>query len=172
MEENKIISHITKGLVIAAVYIIIDLAANFAGIKLENYYGWIMMCLLIGAIIWSCIHYGKQMDNNVTFGKVFVHGFKTSAVVSCLLFVYSVLLFYVISPELIDQMVAKGIEQAEKRGQDIPEDSKGIMTKMTKVFVLVGAILGPLILGCIASLIGAAVAKKRPINPLTQQGGI
>jgi hypothetical protein len=45
------------------------------------------------------------------------------------------------------------------------------MKKYFMIFLVLGVIFGTLVWGCIASLIGAAVAKKKKINPLDQMPG-
>ena len=45
-----------------------------------------------------------------------------------------------------------------------------MMKKYFMLFLVLGVIVGNLIFGCIGSLIGAAAAKKRKINPMDQFG--
>jgi hypothetical protein len=51
------------------------------------------------------------------------------------------------------------------------EQATTMMKKYFMIFLVIGVIFGTLIWGCIASLIGAAVAKKKKNNPLDQMLG-
>jgi len=68
------------------------------------------------------------------------------------------------------------MQQTKMEEQGLPDDrietTMSMMKKYFTLFLILGVIFGNLIFGCIASLIGAAIAKKKPINPLTQQGGM
>jgi len=169
--EKKVTTHVTKGLVIALIFIVLDLVLFFAGLKLESWVGWVTALLTIGAYIWACISYANEMNNAVTFGNVFAHGFKTSAVVACIFFLYTLLFLYVIAPEFIDQVMQKQIEEAEKAGsmQEINEDAMALGKKIGKIMALVVSIIGTLFIGVIGSLIGAAIAKKNPPTPFSTQ---
>jgi hypothetical protein len=60
--------------------------------------------------------------------------------------------------------------QMEKRGLDDDKLEQGMtmMKKYFMIFLVLGVIFGTLIWGAIASLIGAAVAKKKKNNALDQ----
>jgi hypothetical protein len=60
----------------------------------------------------------------------------------------------------------------EERGmtEDQIETAMAFTKKYFTAFMIFGVLLGTLIFGCIASLIGAAIAKKKPINPMNQGG--
>ncbi len=166
--EKKITSHIIKGLLAALVLIIYDVASHFFNFK---YAGWFAVCwclILVAAIIWGCITYGRQMDHNVTYGSLFTHGFKITAVLCCIWFVYTLLTVYVFFPGMINEIIDRGIEEAKKRGNYSDENMKrgiGRVRSITRVVILAGAVLGPLIVGVIGALLGAAFAKKSPRTP-------
>jgi len=63
--------------------------------------------------------------------------------------------------------------QMEKQGLDDDklEQATTMMKKYFMIFLVIGVIFGTLIWGSIASLIGAAVAKKKKFNPLDQIPG-
>jgi hypothetical protein len=174
MENKTVTSHITKGLIIALVLIVIDLVAMFTDLKLQSWYGWVSGCLMLAAFIWACINYANQMNNAVTFGSVFGHGFKTSAVVACFFFVYTLLVVYVIAPEFIPKMMEKQMADAEKAGKLPPnisdedlERGKQMALKFAKIGALAGSVLVTLIVGAIGSVLGAAFARKNPPTPFS-----
>jgi hypothetical protein len=174
MEENKIMSPQIKGLLIALIVIILGIAGYFTGIGFSSWYNWVVNAIMFAAIIIACVHFANQKQGYVTFGNVFLHGFKITAVVAVIVLVYSLLAFTVLFPDLKEKMFEMQQAQMEKQGLDDDKLEQGMtmMKKYFMIFLVLGVIFGTLIWGCIASLIGAAVAKKKPINPLTQQGGM
>ena len=170
--EKKIITHITKGLIIALVLVVFDLVAGFAGFRFDTWYRWTSTLVLVAGIIWACISFSNQNDHAIGFGGLFTHGFKTSAVVSCMIFIFTLVSIFLLFPETRDIALQKAREQMEQNGkysQDQIDQGIEITKKLFVPFAIAGAILGTLIVGTIASLIGAAVAKKKPVTPFDQQ---
>ena len=166
--ENKITSNVTKGLIISLILIVIDLIAGFANFRFTTWFRWIPSLILVAALIWACINYGAQNNSLVTFGNVFAHGFKTSAVVACILVVYTILSIFVIFPESRDQALEIARKQLEEKGnlsEDTIDQGLEVSKKLFIPFAIAGAILGTIVVGLIASLIGAAVTKKIPPSP-------
>jgi len=165
--ETKITSHIIKGLLLALVLIVISVIGQLAGLILQSWYGWISIVVFVGGIIWATIYYGQQMNNNVTFGNLFAHGFKTTAVTTCIVFIYTLLSIYVLFPGFIDQIVEKGMEKAREQGKVTEEQLQqgaGMIKKVTTITLIAGGLIGNLIVGLVGALIGAGAAKKNP-NP-------
>lgn len=170
MEENKILSPQVKGLIIALIIIILGIAGYYSGLAFTNWYNWIVNGVMLIALIIACVHYANQKEGYVTFGKVFLHGFVTSIVITVILLVYTIIAFKFLFPDMQDRIFEMQTEQMEKRGLD-SEKMEQAMTMMKRFFwpfLIMGVIFGNLIFGCIASLIGAAVAKKNKVNPLDQ----
>jgi len=174
MEENKIMSPQIKGLLISLIVIILGIAGYFTNLAFSSWYGWIVNLVMIAAIIIACVHYANQKQGYVTFGNVFLHGFKITAVVIVILLIYTVLAFTVLFPDMKEKIFEMQRTKMEESGidDDKLETAMDTMKKYFWVGMAIAVIFGNLIFGCIASLIGAAVAKKKPINPLTQQGGM
>jgi len=168
MEENKITSHLVKGLIIGLILIVISVGVQFAGIKRDSWpVQLVSTCILIGGIIWSVWYYGKQKDNFVTFGNLFAHGFKTTAIIAVIVIVFTII-FFVAFPEYKDQALEESRKQMEERGK-LTDDQIDQGLKIAKRFFLV-AVIGSIlviyaILGAISSLIGAAITKKKPVTP-------
>jgi amino acid transporter len=162
--ETKVTSPVIKGLLITLVLTIIGFVGRMANLQYETWFAWLSYGLLITAIIISCIIYSNQLNHNVTFGNVFANGFKTTAVVTCLTILFMVILLLAM-PEMKEEMIEHMQKQAEKGSsatEEQLEQSRELIPKMFWVFVIGGILLGYLIMGCIASLIGAAIAKKNP----------
>jgi NADH:ubiquinone oxidoreductase subunit 6 (subunit J) len=169
--ENKITPAWQKGLLISLVLILIGLIIYFAGQAQNKALGWIQFCVMIGAIIWACTSYAKQMQGNVTFGNVFAHGFKVAAAIAAITAVYTFIAFKFIYPEMIDASVEEARKNMEAKGNMTDDQIKQGLDIMKKFFVPIaigGLLLMTAILGVVASLIGAAVAKKNP-NPIPEQ---
>jgi hypothetical protein len=169
--EKKITPHTTKGLLLALLLIIIDIVASIAGIKFETWFRWLPTLIFLAVIIWACINYANQMDNQLTFGNLFVHGFKTSAVVASIMVIYTVLSLYVIFPEQIEQGLEMARQQMEEKNIPQANIDQGLelARKFNVPFAIMGAIFGTLIVGAIGSLIGGAIAKKNPPSPFQEQ---
>ncbi len=169
--ENKITPAWQKGLLISLVLIVIGLIIYFAGQAQNKAIGWIQFCIMMGAIIWACINFAKQMQGNVTFGNVFAHGFKVTAAIAAITAVYAFLAFKFIYPELIDASIEEARKNMEAKGNVSDDQIKQALDMMKRFFIpfaIGGTLIMSAILGAVASLIGAAVAKKNP-NPTLEQ---
>jgi len=171
MEEKKVMTHVTKGLLVSLILIVLGIVAHFAGIENQSWYRWLPLIILFVAIIWACVNYSTQMNNQVTFGNLFAHGFKMSAVITVILILWSVLSITLIFPEIKEKAIETARQQMEDAGKmndSQIEQALDVTRRFFMVFVIGFTLLGTLIVGAIASLIGAAVAKKKPVNPLDQ----
>jgi hypothetical protein len=119
--------------------------------------------LLIVGLIYGAILFSNENKNQVTFGNVFAHGFKTTAVVIVITVLYTVIAFKFLFPDMLDIVLEMSRKQMLKNPKMTDEMIEQAMT-MTKKYFLPFAIGGTIIatgfLGLIGSLIGAAVAKK------------
>ena len=129
----------------------------------------IPMVVMLGGIVWACLSFSKQMDGNVTFGNVFSHGFKTSAIVAAIMGLYVALSLTVLFPESLDRaMELQRLEMIKKGVSDSDVDK--YMTMGRKMALPMGTIFSViiyLVVGAISALLGASVAKKNP-NPVMQ----
>jgi uncharacterized membrane protein len=164
--ETKVTSPVIKGLLIALVLILISVAAFATGQNDSSWSQWGSTLLLCGGVIASCIIYANQMNHNVTFGNVFAHGFKTGAVVTCIVIVFTVV-FILLKPEIKEMAMEKARAEMEKNKNASEADiQKGVDIMKSFFYVItIGFILVmDLVISLISALIGAAVAKKNP-NP-------
>ena len=77
----------------------------------------------------------------------------------------------VLFPEMKDKTLEMARQRMEERGNlsdSQIEQGVEFTKKFFIPFAIGGTLLGTLIFGTVASLIGAAVAKKKPVNPLDQ----
>jgi uncharacterized membrane protein YcgQ (UPF0703/DUF1980 family) len=160
--EQKITSHIVKGSMIALLLILINIIGQLTGFIYHENYRWIGTTTYVLALIISAIYFSKQHGQQINFGMAFTHGFKTTAVITCLLFIYTLLSVYLLFPQQIDHFVQLGVEEAKRQGKTDAEMKEG-MTIARKVLVisfLAGGLMINLITGVLGSLLGAAIAKK------------
>lgn len=170
MEENKILSPQIKGIIISLIVIILGIVGYYSGLAFSGWYNWVVNGVMIIALIFACVHFANQKEGYVTFGKVFMHGFLTTIVITVILLVYTILAFKVLFPDMqekVFEMQEKALEKQDLDSEKM-EQAMNMMKKFFWPFMIMGIIFGNLIFGCIASLIGAAVAKKNKVNPLEQ----
>lgn len=171
MESKKPISTIVAGLILAFALIVMSSIFSLAGDSTSRPGGgWISYLIIIGGLILFIHLYAKSQNNYVSFGDLFSYGFKTTAMMTLVF-----LIFIVILAIAFPEMKEKALEAArdEMEGQRRMSDSDietgmELMEKYFWVFMAGATMLGFLIVGCIGSLIGAAITKKNPKNPMHQ----
>lgn len=52
MEEKKVMTHVTKGLLASLIIIVVGVIAHFANIEMESWYRWTSALIPLVAIIW------------------------------------------------------------------------------------------------------------------------
>jgi len=170
-EEKKVMTHVVKGVIIALLLIVLGLVGHFAGFDMQNWFRWLPLIILFAAIIWGCTYYSTQLNGYVTFGNVFSHGFKMTAVITVILIIWTVISVTLIFPEIKEKALDTARQQMEDRGTMSSAEidrAVDITKRFFMVFTIGYIVFAMLIVGAIASLIGAAVAKKKPVNPLDQ----
>jgi hypothetical protein len=162
--EQPITSTTTKGLVIGLIIIIVELARYFANVDISGPTRWIGFAVFIGGVIWSVYSYGKQIDYHSTFGNYFAHGFKVAALVTSIMIIY-IIIFIILFPDFKEKALDQTrIAMRENKKMTEEEVTQG-MEWARKFFMvgLVGAtLLGYIIFGAVAALIGAAITKRQP----------
>lgn len=163
MEEKKITTTTTKGLIIGLILVVLGLVIYFTKIDINGPSRWLGYVVFIGGIIWSVNSYGKEVDYNSTFGNYFAHGFKVAAFVTAILIIYMVI-FNALFPDFKEMALNEAKKAMAKKNMTPEQISQGIeMTrKFFMVFVIGGTLVGYLLFGALASLVGAAVTKKEP----------
>ena len=166
--KKKSSDFISKAILLSLILIVIDLIGGFAHLRFESWFRWTSTIVMVIAIIVFCIQFGKQQTEGVTFGKVFGYGFKISLVVSAIMVIYSLLSFYVIFPELTEQILVKTRTDLQAKG-GMTDDQIDQAVAMTKKFLqplplVIFAFLATLFFSTIASLLGAAFTKKSEPN--------
>ena len=170
--ENKITTPVVKGIILSLILIIYGLVIYFVDSMEHPQLAYAQYAIIIGGLIWACISYSRQLNANVTFGNLFAHGFKTTAVITVIMLAYTLIAVKFLFPEMVDKSMQMSREQMEKSGKlsDSQIDQQLSMVKDHFVLItVVGIIIGSAIIGAVSSLIGAAVAKKKPQDPFGNQ---
>jgi len=157
-------THIPYGLVTGLAMIVIGVILQVTNMNFAPGIKWLGIVPFIIGIILNGIAFSKANDANVTFGKVYGSCFKATAIIAIVMFVWSLASLFIF-PNMKDQMIEMTrAEMAKNPGmsEEIIEKSISITRKFYTSFLLGGALFGSLLYGAIFSLIGAAVAKKKP----------
>ena len=171
MELKKPISSVVAGLIIAGLIIVVSTIFSMTGDGSSRPGGgWITYLIIFGGLILFINLYAKAKDNYVTFGELFSYGFKSTAMMTLVFLIFITILSFAM-PEMKEKAIEAGRLEMEKQGKMSDGDidkAMGLMEKYFWVFMAGASMLWFLIIGCIGSLIGAAVTKKRPVNQMQQ----
>lgn len=170
MKEQKPISHFIAGLIISAMLIVFSLGIYFLDMMQNRAMAWISYLILIGGLILFINLYGKAKNYELGFGGLFGYGFKSTAIIALSMGLFS-LLFFLAFPEFKEQILEMTRNAMEEQGKATDKQIEDMFSMMDKNFLLfyIGfPILGYVFFGVIGSLIGAAVTRKNPVNPLNQ----
>ena len=167
--ENQVTTHIVKGLILSVISIVFSIVIYVFNLYEMSVLSYINYAIFIGGLIYGAVLYSNQNGHNVTFGNLFAHGFKTTAVVIVISSIYTLLAFKVLFPDMLEKVLdlsKKKMLENPKMTDEMVDQAMTMTRKFFIPFALGGAIIGTGVLGAIGSLIGAAVAKKNP-NPFT-----
>lgn len=170
MQETKPISHFVAGAILGALLVVYSIVLYFLDQMQNQTLGYLSYVILIGGLIFFIHQYAKSKNNQVTFGNLFSYGFKATAIVILIMLVF-VIGFNMAFPEFKDQILQTMREKMEEDGKstdDQIETAVGMFSRNYILFAAIGTVIGMAILGAIGSLIGAAVTKKKPVNPMDQ----
>jgi hypothetical protein len=172
--EKKPVTHFISGIIIGLVLIVFFLAFYFTGNAFKkSALTYLPTFFFVIAIVYSVVQYSKALNHNVTFGNCFSYGFKTTAIVAIIMAVF-VAVFIFAFPDYKESFLEFMTAEMEKGSSNLSDEQKEKGLEMTGKFfnvsVIGGGLFMNLIVGAIASLIGAALAKKNPQGPFVQQG--
>ncbi|HZI69041.1 MAG TPA: DUF4199 domain-containing protein [Hanamia sp.] len=161
--EQTVTTSTTKGIVISLILIVIALITYFLNLNTSSALQYISYLVYVIGIIWSINVYGKQIDHNSTFGNYFAHGFKIAALVTVIMIVY-IVIFVMLFPDIREKALEAARSRMVSKGatQDQITQGLNITKKFFMVFIIAGTLIGYLIFGALASLIGAGITKKNP----------
>ena len=172
MEKKKDTSHFVYGIIIALIMIVFFITVLLTRLW-EMYFlvlGISILIFILG-IIFACIQFSKIEKGNIIFGDLFAKGFKTAMLAALILIVWS-LLQPIIFSNMQGEIIAYTTNFMRQKGADNAAINRTIESIKYPNYTLEIAqkIFGYAIMGAVASLLGAAIAKKNPQanNPFEQ----
>ena len=168
--DKQITSHILKGAILGGISILFSIIIYVFNLYTTQWLSFLSYAIFIGGIIYGNILFANQNENNVSFGNIFAHGFKTTAVVIVITVLYTVLSLFIF-PDMVDKIIEISRTAMAKNPQmtdEMIEQGIAMTKKLFLPFAIAGAIFFTGFFGAIGSLIGAAVAKKNPVDPFKQ----
>ncbi|WP_160712775.1 DUF4199 domain-containing protein [Chitinophaga solisilvae] len=152
--------HVAYGLITALVLILISITTFLLKINTESWVGWLSGIALVAGVVLSCIAFSKQAVGG-TFGSIFANGFRTTAVITVISVIFTVLLVYIF-PDMKEQALEAARKKMEQQHQSEEVIEQGLaMTRKIFLPLIIGTTLfGNVMMGVIGSLIGAAIGKK------------
>ncbi len=154
---KKITSHLVKGLFISLFLILVNLVGQLSRLIYQSWFNWLWIILFLLAVALSTVYFGRQLKEDATFGVVFTHGFRTTAVIACLVFVYTWFTLYLFFPGFVQNKVQMdmGAGLKYKTGEELTQ-----YTAIAKKVFLAGNLMTSLIAGVAGSLLGATFTKS------------
>lgn len=170
MEERKPITHVSAGLIIAALLVVFSIVVQFMGLAQNQLIGLLQYAVIIGGLVYFITQWGKANNYSLSFGNLFAYGFKATAVFTIINIVF-LIIFFLVFPDMKEKTFEMAREQMEKNpsvSEDQIEQGIDIARRFFWVGLVGGTMFMLIVIGAIGSLIGAAVTKKRPNNPFEQ----
>lgn len=165
MEDTKPLkTHLNFGVIIALVSIVMFVLYYALDLKTTGVTGLLPTLVFVVLIVVAVINHAKALNGNTKFGDLFAIGFKTTAVVT-VIYVLFLIIFLLLVPTYKEHMMEVTRQAMEKKNNMTPEQIDTAMKYVTRFFTastIAFSILGYLVVGSIASLIGAGLAKKNP----------
>jgi hypothetical protein len=168
--EKKQTTAVTAGIILALILIVLALVTYFTGMYMQSWSQYIGFVIIVGGIIWAVTNHGKEKEYTETFGQLFSYGFKVTAVITCLMILYTLISGFVF-PEIKEKIIEAARTQALKNpgaNEDAIEQGMNMFAKNYNLFIILGILFWYLLMGVISSLIGAAITKKQPKNSFDQ----
>jgi len=169
--ETQVTSHIVKGITLSVISIVFSVIVSVFNLYEIQSLIYLNYAIFLVGLIYGAILYSNENKNQVTFGNIFAHGFKTTAVIIVITSLYTVLAVKFLFPESIDislRISRKGMESNPNIPKESIDQNLNLVRNYFIPLTLGISMVVLAFLGLIASLIGAAVAKKNT-NPFENQ---
>lgn len=160
--ERKPTSAVAAGAVISLVLVIIALVTYFTGLYTQTWAQYVALVVLVGGLIWAVRNHGREVGYTDSFGKLFSYGFRATAVIVCLMIVYTFLsgaLFPEIKRNIIENAKMQQLQKPNANEAAIEQNMK-MFEDHYNLFIVLGILFWYLIVGSLASLVGAMLTKK------------
>ncbi len=158
-------AHIKYGAIIAAILIAVYLLLSYTALKHINPANYLPSVVLMLLSMFNVINYNRICDGELTFGNAFAYGFKTIAVTTIILVLYTFFSITVLFPELKEEAYLATVEALKQQGNVLPNEIEKIAReKVNQSYIPVYvsmSLMSTLITGSLGAVIGAALSKKR-----------
>jgi hypothetical protein len=166
MEEKKI-NHFIAGGIVGGISILFSVILIVTDQMQNQKVGWIGTIVMIIALAYFVIAYGNSKSNTLGFGELFSFGFKSSAFATIIILAFQVI-YNLLFPELQDKIIdftRQKMMEDPRVTEEAVEKGLAFVKKGYWPFLIGGTIFSTLFSGLIASLLGAAITKKKPQTP-------
>ena len=155
-------NHIDYGLIGAGILCALFVIQWFAKVSFGNVaFSILPIAVYAGIIIVCCMNFSKINNAEVSFGEVFSNAFKASAVITVISALFFVA-FLLLVPDYKDAYLEYSASQSANAGNpEAAAQGREFVEKRFIPIMLAGSLFINLLTGVIASLIGAAIAKKK-----------
>ncbi len=165
--DKKVMTAQQKGLIIGLILVFFSVLTYtlIPDMEKQQKFGWVSLVLMVAGIAWAGIKYASDMGGNVTFGNIFGHSFKATAVMTLIIIAYFLLAATVLFPEMKEKAAQLAFKQMTERGGMTDAQINTAVDMQQKYFIPFGTaaqLAGSLLIGAIGGLIGAAIGKKNP----------
>jgi len=153
------------GLYIGIVLILVSVVYYATGNSFAKSAQYVSYLVMIAGVVFIQINYKKSLGGTMSYGQGLVIALLSMIVAGILAAIYTILLYKVIDPSLIDQMRAFTEEQMLKKGisEEQMEAAMAVASKFQKpVFMAVMSIVTYAFLGLIIGLIASIFTQKKP----------
>lgn len=160
--EKKPTSSAVMGLLVGLALIVCSLIVFFAELYTQSWSQFIGFVLLFIGILLSVLMHAKEINYREGFGALFGFGFKVTAAATVIMILFMVVQGFIF-PDFKTRILEMTRLQMGKRPNITEEQIDTAMQWMERNFTLMmilGILFWYLIIGAVASLIGAAVSKK------------
>jgi hypothetical protein len=160
-------SHIIKGVIITTAIIIIGLVVEKTNAKPGSIAQRVPALLIISGVAISVIIFSRK-TSTYAFGELFLHGFRTAAVVVCLMALYTFIVarWFTAPPTLAEIEAAK--KELMQQQQLMPQEAEVKVKESIPnqwIFKVGITLFGTLISGALGAGTGALVCSHKNNSP-------
>ncbi|MFP5042004.1 DUF4199 family protein [Parasediminibacterium sp. JCM 36343] len=159
MDKQK--THIKKGVVIAAILVLLDIVLQLTHQKLQPWVMYANSGILATGVLTSIFISNNSNPEDVTFSFQFGYGFKVAVVVVCILFIYTLLSTYIVFPgyinDLYQQRMLEAKQQMTKLNVEEAKAQQAMAIKVIGLMVMSGMVMLNLAVGIAAAFVGSVI---------------
>lgn len=164
-------THIQKGLVIAAILIIFKAITHFTHTSFAEWTVFVFGLIIVLSVAISVQLYKKENNIDFKFTELFSYGFKVTAVIASIYFIFIFLETKLFFPDYINERLLKSIEQIKQSGlidqktfEENVEQSMALGKKVETYKYFAGTMMSILFLGVLGSVLGSVFSKTKATN--------